>query len=149
MTEPIRTSEDRQPPLGWEIPFPGRVQDVNLVGLSADTKQFPEEILRGGIVLLNKSVPKVSSQDGGLANPWRTKNHDALTVLWLSGGKGILSLILANLALPGLSMENQSCQLIQWRSLAGMAAVGSGQLPHCCPRTRLLFLFPLRRCHFE
>lgn len=57
MTEPIRTSEDRQPPLGWEIPFPGRVQDVNLVGLSADTKEFPEEILGGGIVLLHKSVP--------------------------------------------------------------------------------------------
>ena len=61
MTESIRTSEDGQPPLGWEIPLPGRVQDVNLVGLPADTEQFPEEILGGGAVLIHKSVPKISS----------------------------------------------------------------------------------------
>lgn len=132
MTEPLRTCEDRQPPLGWEIPLPGRVQDVNLVGLSADTKEFPEEILGGGIVLLNKSVPKISSEDGGLADPWRAENHQALTVLRLGGIKGVLSVLLANLALPGLPVENQSCQLIQRGSLAGMAAVGSGQLSCGC-----------------
>lgn len=133
MTEPIRTSEDRQPPLRWEIPFPGRVQDVNLVGVSADTKQFPEEILGGGLVLLHKSVPEVPSQDGGLADPWRAENHDALAVLRLGGAQGVLSVLLANLSLPGLAAENQSCQMIQRGSLAGMAAVGSGQLPRSRP----------------
>lgn len=41
ITEKIHTSEDRQPPLGWEVPFPGCIQDVNLVGLPTDAKQFP------------------------------------------------------------------------------------------------------------
>lgn len=33
-----RTSEDRQSALGREVPFPGRIQDVNLVGFPADAK---------------------------------------------------------------------------------------------------------------
>lgn len=149
MTEPIRTSEDGQPPLGWEVPFPGCVQDVYLVGLPTDAKHFPEEVLGGWTVFLHKPVAKVSSEDGGLADPWRTKNHDALTVLRFGRVKGVLSVLLANLAVPGLTVENQSCQLIQRGSLAGLAAVGSGQLPHGCPWARLLFLFPLRRGHFK
>lgn len=147
ITGQILTSEDRQPPFGREISLPGGIKDVDLVRLPADAKQFSEEVLRGGTVLLCKPIPQVSPQDGGLSHPWRTENHDAFAVLWLGEGDRVFLPTLSDGALPCLAVEDKSRQLIKRGPLAGVTV--TGQLPHGGPCAHRLVLFPLGRGHFQ
>jgi len=129
----FRTGEDGESPLGGERAFPGRVQDVYLVGLASDVVEFAVEIFSGGLVSLLEAVAQEPAQDRGLPDARRAEHHNAPAVLRLCGAVRLVRERLET----RLPVQHQRGQLVQ-RRLPAVDFPQTGRAHH--PRFLLLLL---------
>ena len=78
---PAPTCEDGQPAHGGEGVVAGRVQDVQLVHVTADVVNLPVEVLDGGCVLVLEAAIEEAGDNGALAHPRGAQHHHAVRVL--------------------------------------------------------------------